>query len=246
MIVNPAKNNNNKGASLLEYSVAMAVFTLLVVGVSTVMTKPLSEINGCVTENIKSFMSGHSRVECEVAEVPPIDPPPIDPPPIDPPPPSPICKALNDALKGALASKYAYQKGEGDKDALDEAGYTKVDPTKLGLPNDLFHDGSFDVELLRDADGNYTVAFRGSDDLGDFLNDNIPQALGKATEQYRKAIQLADALANILGSDNLTFTGHSLGGGLATAAALYLGRPATVYNPAGIHPSVANELGPGP
>jgi putative lipase involved disintegration of autophagic bodies len=39
---------------------------------------------------------------------------------------------------------------------------------------------------------------------------------------------------------SLSFTGHSLGGGLANANALATGLPATIYNPAGLNDITVN------
>jgi hypothetical protein len=41
----------------------------------------------------------------------------------------------------------------------------------------------------------------------------------------------------------LTFTGHSLGGGLATASSAATGRRAVVFNPAAVHPDTLSREG---
>ena len=43
----------------------------------------------------------------------------------------------------------------------------------------------------------------------------------------------------------VTFVGHSLGGGLATAAAAVFQRPAVTFNAAGVHPWTVSEHGRG-
>jgi dienelactone hydrolase len=57
-----------------------------------------------------------------------------------------------------------------------------------------------------------------------------------SSEQYATAIRLAKELHSIAKRDNvkLTFTGHSLGGGLATAAALATGCEAIAFAAAGV------------
>jgi len=86
------------------------------------------------------------------------------------------------------------------------------------------------------------LSFRGTDDPNDGTDwwDNILQGgFGVTTGQYDKAMQLAKELKNIL--PNFTVTGHSLGGGLATAAALASDKEAVVFNPAGLHPDFIKE-----
>ena len=46
-----------------------------------------------------------------------------------------------------------------------------------------------------------------------------------------------------LHGDNLVFTGHSLGGGLASVAALATGRRAVTFNAAGVNPMTLSRLG---
>lgn len=54
----------------------------------------------------------------------------------------------------------------------------------------------------------------------------------------RSANSLAPALGHLV-----TFTGHSLGGGLASVQGLATGRPTITFNAAGIHPASARALG---
>jgi RTX calcium-binding nonapeptide repeat (4 copies)/Lipase (class 3) len=65
----------------------------------------------------------------------------------------------------------------------------------------------------------------------DFLQGNIPLARGSASAQLRDAASLYLRVSADLGS-NITFTGHSLGGGLAAIMAVYVDRPAKVFAPA--------------
>jgi hypothetical protein len=82
----------------------------------------------------------------------------------------------------------------------------------------------------------YIMSFAGTDDMPDAVTD-IEQALGITSEQYDYAYDNAIAFAawaNLNGY-NISFTGHSLGGGLANLAALATGYPATIFNAAGLH-----------
>ena len=70
----------------------------------------------------------------------------------------------------------------------------------------------------------------------------LSQGLGFGATVYRQAIELAMAVVETYG-DNVTFTGHSMGGGLAAAASLVTNRPAVTFNSAGVHPATLEEFG---
>lgn len=77
----------------------------------------------------------------------------------------------------------------------------------------------------------YVVAFRGSSSGEDWKN-NFQQAAGAGSESYAKALAIGERLSR---SDaSVTITGHSLGGGLAAAAAVASGREADTFNAAGL------------
>lgn len=79
------------------------------------------------------------------------------------------------------------------------------------------------------------VAYRGSQSKEDFTKANIPQARGKETFHYTQAQVVANRINNSPTGKGAVFTGHSLGGGLASAAARTTGNPATTFNAAGLH-----------
>ncbi len=82
------------------------------------------------------------------------------------------------------------------------------------------------------ASSHYVVSFRGSTDGSDW-KANAQQAVGLPSDQYAHALLISKALAR--NPDiNVTLTGHSLGGGLASAAALGSGRDAVTFNAAGL------------
>ena len=98
----------------------------------------------------------------------------------------------------------------------------------------------FHAELYYNSvTGEYTVAFEGSnspiDKPIDGLEDwrgNIINGLVGIHPQYVLAYNLGQLVANALPEGvNVNFTGHSLGGGDATVAAMASGSPAYVYNP---------------
>jgi VCBS repeat-containing protein len=65
----------------------------------------------------------------------------------------------------------------------------------------------------------------------DFTNGNIPLAMGQNSEQAYQAALLYQQVKSEQGP-NITFTGHSLGGGLASLMAVWFDRPAYVFAPA--------------
>ncbi|MDX1303034.1 RHS repeat-associated core domain-containing protein [Photobacterium sp.] len=89
--------------------------------------------------------------------------------------------------------------------------------------------------VFMNAMGHTIVAFAGTQvqDMGDLATDGL-QAFGLSTAQYRQAISIAKQQYR-MASGNITFTGHSLGGGLATASAMVTGAGARVFNAAGVH-----------
>jgi len=120
--------------------------------------------------------------------------------------------------------------------------------TQDELPDSLkgatFHDPSsgFYADLYRsEIDGSYRLVYRGTEfetmkqwQGNDWLWGNT-QGAGIPATQYTQAVDLARQVGGVYG-DNLSLTGHSLGGGLASAGALASGRPANTFNAAGLSP----------
>jgi hypothetical protein len=82
------------------------------------------------------------------------------------------------------------------------------------------------------ADTQYIVAFRGSTSGSDW-GTNIRQSVGLSSDHYRRALYVGSKLA-LAQNANVVITGHSLGGGLASAAAIASGREAATFNSAGL------------
>jgi len=83
--------------------------------------------------------------------------------------------------------------------------------------------------------GEKLIAFRGTtSDDGDIKAD-VQQAVGMENAYYTRAQEIA-ARVKMGGGDNVRFVGHSLGGGLASAASRASGNPATTFNAAGLNP----------
>jgi len=77
------------------------------------------------------------------------------------------------------------------------------------------------------------------DKLTDFGLANIPLALGLPSPQLVEAISFYEKIkSSYANSDTkITFTGHSLGGGLASLMAVFFNKPATIFDPAPFQPS---------
>ena len=69
---------------------------------------------------------------------------------------------------------------------------------------------------------------------------NGRQGLGLETDYYNRAMSLASTL-QFGGMRNFEITGHSLGGGLASAASAVTGAPTITFNAAGLHPDTARR-----
>jgi hypothetical protein len=124
--------------------------------------------------------------------------------------------------------------------AAPPAGYRVAvdgDLAKLGLkPADLTSTQSpFRARVYvkgSGADAEFVVAFRGTTSGGDWAS-NLRQGIGLSSDHYRRALYIGSKLA--LATDaKVSITGHSLGGGLASAAAIASGRNAATFNSAGL------------
>lgn len=154
---------------------------------------------------------------------------------------TPECARLAKAREDAILANHTY--GE---DPTLPPGYRKLDPNtpeglaalrNLGItsPDELAPPGStFRAEIFAKDTPNgpvHTVAFRGTAESADWL-ENGKQGVGMESDHYRRAKMIATTVAQ--NDPNVSFTGHSLGGGLASAAAARTGRPANTFNAAGL------------
>ncbi|MCE7032543.1 DUF2974 domain-containing protein [Lysobacter sp. GX 14042] len=144
--------------------------------------------------------------------------------------------------------------------ALDEAGWTRLEPSADGgslvdaqgneIPIDpamLSTTEGFDAAIYQNDQGQYVVAFRGTDNWvpgeRSDLDDNLGQGLGFETGQYRDAVALGKLTERVFGEGNVVFTGHSLGGGLASAASLATDTTGVTFNAAGLSDQTLELLG---
>ena len=108
-------------------------------------------------------------------------------------------------------------------------------------PSDLEnrHTG-FRARFYADEDGNYALVFCGTNQGKDWKH-NFGQGAGLEDRQYEKAIDLSRKAHRAFGP-NLVLTGHSLGGGLASAGALATNAPAVTFNSSGLHDNTIERL----
>ena len=140
----------------------------------------------------------------------------------------------------ARLAQAAYETGDPIPD-----GWRKVDAEelkKLGIdPSELDTANGMQASLYQNADGKYVLAFRGTEpdrqrflDVGNDILGGTNFNLGMTSPQVLSAIALSTKVAKAVGPENVDFTGHSLGGELASVAAIATGGQAVTFNAAGV------------
>ena len=124
-------------------------------------------------------------------------------------------------------------------------GWKDADLDKLGLDRAKFEDpesGFYARLFYNEKARKYVLGFEGTNEKKDWIKGNTQAAL-ILVPQYQKAVELAYLVNKQLGKNNLSFTGHSLGGGLASMAAMITGHKAITFNAAGISkPTVQDAM----
>ena len=165
---------------------------------------------------------------------------------------------MDEAMDGLSPKQQAMLKNKDEK--LD--GYEKLDAKemkKLGVNTTELNDTKtgFKADIYKDKNGDYVLVYRGTysdpdhpeNDLvhdwsKEWTDDNMRQGLGMGSEQYKKSIKLAEKVnSNKPKGKQLTIAGHSLGGGLATAAGAATGSKTYAFCPAGVHPNTYKMYG---
>jgi hypothetical protein len=159
-------------------------------------------------------------------------------------PKHPDCAKLADAADKAALAEHTYGARPDGTIPIIPSNYEKVDPANLPKEWEIDlemvePDGeSFKAEIFKLKDSSppsYVVAFRGT--RGPTWQDwwqNFKQGVGLKSESYDRAIQLAKKMAKAT-NGQVSFAGHSLGGGLASAAAHISKKNATTFNSAGLN-----------
>jgi hypothetical protein len=147
----------------------------------------------------------------------------------------------------ALLSDDVYDvEGWSDPSKVIGNGWTRVPASELpdGLTMADFEDpddSDMRAALYTDGNGHYVLAFAGTDSFDD-LRADVGQGLGNGTDQYHQGRVLGEKLSDAYG-DNLVMTGHSLGGGLASYAALATDSTAVTFNAAGLSDQNMENVG---
>ena len=130
----------------------------------------------------------------------------------------------------------------GDKNATHQKGadgfkpLTKKQLAAAGITPNMLRDNVDDyvADVYTNGKGDYVVAYRGTmfDSPGGPITD-VQQGAGLPTGQYVEGARLAQQAKAAFGN-NVVFTGHSLGGGLAASSAALTGTTAVTFNAAGV------------
>ncbi len=107
-------------------------------------------------------------------------------------------------------------------------------------PSDGFSAGVF----RRIGTSEIVIAYTGTNanKITDIAFGNLPATTGQPSSQALKAMLLYERIKNTPGyGDNISFTGHSLGGGLASLMAVYFNKPATTFDAAPFQLSALNS-----
>lgn len=103
----------------------------------------------------------------------------------------------------------------------------------------------FRAEVYRNSiTGEAVLAFQGTnfESVEDWKN-NLQQGVGLTSPQYEQARRAADEFNTVFANEERSLTGHSLGGGMASYAALATGLEATTFNAAGLHTNTLDRVG---
>ncbi len=142
----------------------------------------------------------------------------------------------------------------GGSDYMTDTNYRKIEDLPednsmkgtLNILNMFEGQTGFNAELYYNNKlDEYTIAFEGSQmnplHLADFVNDwwntNKRQGLGigDVPDQYKMAAYIADHLPK---DAKINFTGHSLGGGLASLCGAITGKPTYTFNAEGVNDNI--------
>ena len=169
------------------------------------------------------------------------------------------CAKLKDALEKAQLSMDTYDVDP--KACKMVAGYQRLDPIRdkdelrdrLGIDpaDETLEPKKSDFRAVvykrstPDGKTEYVIGFRGTQTGADW-RENAKQGSGfeksleqdpKSMSSYSRAMRLGKITSAVteMNGDSVSFTGHSLGGGMASAASVVGNKPATTYNAAGLH-----------
>ena len=146
-------------------------------------------------------------------------------------------------LRAALASELVYNGSTGNPrdyclEELSSQQISALFPENNSLASLFSNQGSgFKASIFKDyISEKYLVAFSGTDDWEDWIT-NYMQGTGSTEYQYSAAKSIGMKFTKL--SEKFIFTGHSLGGGLASVASIASNGNvrAITFNAAGVHPA---------
>jgi len=148
-----------------------------------------------------------------------------------------------DAADMARLSQAAY----GGKTPL---GFERVEGDELsdtfGIQDTYLDDenSGFRAAVFRSTTGGdpeYTVAYAGTDPEWGDIKADLAQGVGMQNEQYDRALMIGANMKEAVGAGGFRTTGHSLGGGLASATSATTGAQGATFNSAGLHPATTRR-----
>jgi hypothetical protein len=166
----------------------------------------------------------------------------------------------NYAVERARLAADTYNVGQGDPpEGWERVGQAEMEKLGInakafpqyrpGFRPDKYKDGFYPELYKSKADvfgeETYVLGLRGTQGKIDWLEGNAKQAVGVKSGHYEQAKDIAIRLQKTLTNSGkkLEITGHSLGGGLTTAASIVSGTPGFAFDPAGVHPSTLARAG---
>lgn len=171
----------------------------------------------------------------------------------------PSAAQLDELMTAAKMAQDSYQDNSDDEPSK-VGDYTRINTDdqeeldRIFGPNQInkkdfntnTNDGFFASLYYNEKTGKYFVAFRGSEPKGaqfyhDWFIEDGGQAFGFHTPQIEKTMILAKKM-NFVTQGNVSFTGHSLGGGNSAIAAYYTGLPGYTFNTRGLHENTLDYL----
>ncbi|MDN5726644.1 MAG: DUF2974 domain-containing protein [Propionibacteriales bacterium] len=136
----------------------------------------------------------------------------------------------------------------GKSDAELPPGYRRAsdeDLRRLGLTRkDLTSANGFASEVFVAPDGSSVVAFKGTEGGEEGQKDWAENAEGGFTvsPQTEQTLMISKKVSQSPGGDDVVYTGHSLGGRLASEASMASGNGAVTYNAAGVSPASVDYI----
>ncbi|MGF6666039.1 hypothetical protein QF000_007707 [Paraburkholderia atlantica] len=128
----------------------------------------------------------------------------------------------------------------GDREFLDRYG---LKPKDLKIKGSDFRAQLYEPDAtVFGNDMKPALAFKGTEmtSLADWSN-NVNQSVNIESEYYKRAVRSGTKLREI--TERIDITGHSLGGGLCSAASLASGKDCWSFNAAGLHPKTVEHYG---